>query len=248
MYRLTGTLLLTLLLFNTTLAQIDKEKLKEPLEELPGGVLLVEDFEGEEVGELPSRWYNRDMKQNANDPKESKKYHYTIEEENGNKFLHYEHTDARHLNFPLLERKNVNIHETPILSWKWRVNKIPEGGNEDKEPNDVAASIYVAYNMGRVALFKKVPKSIRYTWSSTLPEGKEMSKFFGNQKIIVVESGEDEMGKWIRFERNIKEDYERLFGDEAPKTPMAILLLSDADQTKSKAIADYDDIMLKPAD
>ncbi|MDZ7806571.1 MAG: DUF3047 domain-containing protein [Gracilimonas sp.] len=248
MYRLAGTILLALLFFNSTFAQIDKEKLKEPLKELSNGVLMVEDFEGEKVGELPSRWYNRDVKQNANDPKEAKKYHYTIEQENGNKFLHYEHTDARHLNFPLLERKNVNIHETPILSWKWRVNKLPEGGNEDKEPNDVAASIYVAYNMGRVALFKKVPKSIRYTWSSTLPKGKEMSKFFGNQKIVVVESGEDEMGKWIRFERNIKEDYERMFGDEAPKIPMAILLLSDADQTNSTAIADYDDIMLKPAE
>ncbi|HET8865674.1 MAG TPA: DUF3047 domain-containing protein, partial [Gracilimonas sp.] len=71
--------------------------------------------------------------------------------------------------------------------------------------------------------------------------------FFGNQKIVVVESGEDEMGKWIRFERNIVEDYERLFGDKAPKRPMAILILSDADNTKSTAIADYDDIMLKPA-
>lgn len=237
-----------ILSFSTVLySQVSKDEVNKPLKKLPDGSWLIENFEEDTVGQLPSRWYNRDVIRKANAPKEARLFHYTIEEENGNKYLHYEHTDARHLNFPLLEREGVNIHETPILSWKWRVNKIPEGGNEDTDPNDVAASIYVAYNMGRVALFKKVPKSIRYTWSSSLPEGTELSKFFGNQKIVVVESGEDEMGKWIRFERNIVEDYERMFGDKAPKRPMAILILSDADNTKSTAIADYDDIMLKPA-
>lgn len=235
------------LFFSTVLySQVSKEEVNDPLKKIPGGGWIIEDFEQDSVGQLPSRWYNRDVIRKANDPEEAKLFNYTIEEENGNKYLHYEHTKARHLNFPLLEREGVNIHETPILSWKWRVNKIPKGGNEDTNSNDVAASIYVAYNMGRVALFKKVPKSIRYTWSSTLPEGTELSKFFGNQKIVVVESGEDEMGKWIRFERNIVEDYERMFGDRAPKRPMAILILSDADDTKSTAIADYDDIKLKP--
>lgn len=233
--------------FTTAYTQIKEDEVSEPFEKMPDGSWLVEDFEKDTVGQLPLRWYNRDVKRKANHPEEAKLFDYTIEEENGNKYLHYEDTNARHLNIPLLKREGLNIHETPILSWKWRVDKIPEGGNEDKGPNDVAASIYVAFDMGRVALFKKVPKSIRYTWSSTLSKGTELSKFFGNQKIIVVESGEDEMGKWIRFEHNIVEDYKRMFGDKPPKKPLAILILSDADKTKSMAVAGYDDIMLKPA-
>jgi hypothetical protein len=92
---------------------------------------------------------------------------------------------------------------------------------------------------------KKVPKSIRYTWSSTLEEGTELSKFYGNQKIVVVESGSDQKGNWRTFERNIVEDYRRLFGDSPPENPIAILILSDGNSTNSHAKADYDDIMLK---
>ena len=164
----------------------------------------------------------------------------------GNKYLRYAGTKARHVNFPLKNRPQVNIYKTPILSWRWRVEKLPKGGNEkDDDYNDTAASIYVVFDMGHI-LFKRVPKSIRYTWSSTLKKGTEVSKFFGNQKIIVVESGPSQEGKWITFQRNIVKDYKRLFGEDPPKTPLAILILSDGDNTKSRAIADYDDIMLKP--
>lgn len=233
------------LLFPILLTAQNESELKEPLERTENGDIIIEDFENDAVGTLPSRWYNRDVKRKANHPEESKLFHYRIEEEWGNKFLHYEHTDARHLNLPLAKREDLNIYENPILSWKWRIRSIPEGGNEDsKDRNDVAASIYVVFDMGRVALVKKVPKSIRYTWSSSLPEGTELSKFFGNQKIVVVQSGEENIGKWITEKRNIVEDYKRLFGDNPPKTPLAILILSDADDTKSLTIADYDDLML----
>jgi hypothetical protein len=53
------------------------------------------------------------------------------------------------------------------------------------------------------------------------------------------------MGKWVTFERNIVKDYKRLFGDMPPKKPLAILILSDGDSTGDRAIAGYDNIMLK---
>jgi hypothetical protein len=210
---------------------------------------LVEDFEDDSIGALPKKWYNQkgEAKPHTYTGSDRDLYDYSIREESGNKFLRYEGNNAKHLNYPLLN-KEVNIYETPILSWKWRVFELPEGANEDvKEKDDAAAGIYVAFDMGRVALFKKVPKSIKYSWSSTLEKGTELSKFYGNQKLVVVESGEDETGKWIRFERNLLEDYKRLFGDDPPETPLAILILSDANSTGSSAKADYDDIKLLSA-
>tara|TARA_R100000750_G_C2333617_1_gene91199 strand:+ start:67 stop:366 length:300 start_codon:yes stop_codon:yes gene_type:complete len=94
-------------------------------------------------------------------------------------------------------------------------------------------------------LFKKVPKTIRYTWSSTLPVGTELSKFYGNQKIIVIGTGNNNQGEWQTFERNIVEDYKRLFGDDPPNKPLALLILSDGNNTKSMVKADYDDFKLK---
>ncbi|MFH5831081.1 DUF3047 domain-containing protein [Halalkalibaculum sp. DA3122] len=241
-------LFLLILTFGSAKGQ-DIDKKLPPLETTSEGALLIDKFEDDPVGGLPSEWYNRDGKRKAVHPEESKLFHYSIREEAGNKFLHYAHTDARHLNFPLLNRPNVDIYEHPVLSWKWRVKKLPEGGNENSsDHNDVAASIYVVFDIGRIALVKKVPKTIRYTWSTTVPEGEELSKLFGNQKIVVVESGPEKMGEWVTFERNIVEDYRRLFGDDPPATPIAILILSDGDSTNSKSIADYDDIILKKAE
>lgn len=221
---------------------------------LSNGTVILETFEDETVGTLPSMWYDRDgnKKLPNHDPEEQSGYKYKIEQESGNKYLHYAGSRARHINLPLINQDkqniyDINIYETPILSWRVRAENLPENANEeDKDRNDSVASIYVVFDMGHV-LFKKVPKSIRYTWSSTLKEGTELSKFFGNQKIIVVESGKQKVGQWVTFKRNIVEDYRRLFEDNPPRNPLAILILSDGDSTGSYVEADYDDIKLMPA-
>lgn len=217
---------------------------------LNDGSLLLEDFEDQELGRLPRGWYDRDgnkpLLQHA--PSEQEGYRYTVMEENGNRFLRYEGTRARHINFPLLNKDMVNIHETPVLSWRVRAHKLPENANEDdNDRNDSVASVYVVFDFGHV-FFRKVPKSIRYTWSTTRETGSQFSKLFGNQKIIVVESGRSRTGRWITFERNIYEDYRKLFGETPPRQPLAILVLSDGDSTGSHVKADYDDFVLKPAD
>lgn len=222
-------------------------------QKLDNGNILLESFEDETVGELPGSWYDRDGNKSLPEHRSEERatYKYVIAENDGNNFLRYEGTRAKHINFPLINEDKdniygINIFETPILSWKVRAHALPENANEDdNDRNDSVASIYVAFDMGRIALFKKVPKTIRYTWSTTLDEGTELSKFFGNQKIVVIESGHERAGKWVTFERNIVKDYQRLFGDNPPKTPMAIIILSDGDSTGSYVKADYDDIMLK---
>lgn len=215
--------------------------------------ILLEDFQEDEVGKFPIGWYDRDGNKQLleHDYETIKDYNYRIAEEEGNKYLHYQGISAKHINFPLINREeeniyDINIYDTPILSWKVRAHKLPENANEDSgERNDAVASVYVVFDFGRVALFKKVPKTIRYSWSTTLEEGTELSKLFGNQKIVVVESGHDKTGKWVTFKRNIVEDYRRLFGDNPPKTPLAILILSDGDSTGNYVEADYDDFYLK---
>ena len=224
------------------------------VKKLENGAILLENFEDNRIGDLPGDWYDRD----GNKPlykhtiEEQKTYKYKIQKEGESKYLRYEGTRAKHISFPLIneDKENIydiNLYETPILSWKVRAHKLPEEANEkSSDRNDSVASIYVVFDMGRVALVKKVPKSIRYTWSTTLPEGETGSKLFGNQQIIVVNSGEQDAGEWVTFERNLVKDYRQMFGDDPPKHPIAILILSDGDSTNSYVKADYDDIMLKP--
>jgi len=226
----------------------------QQLKKTADGKILIDNFQEDTPGHLPAGWYDRDgNKQVINlSAQECAKYHYSIEGENGNKFLHYEGMNAMHLNFPLINKQgkniyNIDVHITPVLSWKWRVFQLPNGGDvNNSSRDDAAASIYVVWGMGRV-LSQKVPKSVRYVWGATEPAGATFSKFFGNQKIVVLKSGPTDEGQWVTMDRNIAEDYKHLFGRKPPHAPLAILILSDGNNTHSLVKADYDDIMLEPA-
>jgi len=232
------TFLFSLMTVNIASAQFERKQ---------DGAIIIDDFQNDEVGHLPKGWYNRNGKRQPINYEEGPKkaaYKYTIKKNGPNKFLRYAGQSARHMNFPLANKDGVNIDKTPILSWKWRVFQVPKGANEDNSDlNDTAASIYVVFDVN----WLKIPEVIRYTWSTTLPVGTELSKNMGKQKIIVVASGTEKAGRWLTFERNIVEDYKRLFGSEPPEKPLAILILSDADSTGDNSVADYDDIILKPA-
>ncbi len=211
----------------------------------PDGTIILADFNDEPVGEMPTRWFNRDgdAQPHTYTGRDREGYHYRVQEEDCRKFLRYAGMDAKHLNLPILKTEEINIRETPVLSWDWRVFAIPVGGNEDsRRRNDVAASIYVVWGFN----FLRQPRVVRYTWSSELDVGFETTKNMGNMKIKVVASGVENLGEWVTFQRNIVEDYERLFGRSAPERPYAILILSDADDTESFAKADYDNIKLLP--
>lgn len=214
-----------------------------PVRVLDNGNIVLDDFTNDVVGSMPSKWYVRDgnVRLRDLDAEKKTKYRYRVVEENGQKYLRYSGMDAMHIGLPIHETNEIDLATHPILSWEWRVHAVPTGANEDIEKlNDTAASIYVVYEISGIF---RIPKVIRYTWSSTLPKGTELAK--GRQRIVVKESGTARKGEWIRFERDIAQDYRNMFGEEPPKRPLAILILSDANNTGSFAFADYGPIYLK---
>ena len=215
-----------------------------------GNVVVIDSFETDRIGDFPDRWFNRDGDTKPKDiePEHRRRYHYKVKQENGNRYLSYEGHYAKHLNFRIGDDKSISLEKTPILSWKWRAHELPRGATEaDDSRNDAALSVYVVFGFRKI-LFQKVPKVIRYTWSSSLPEGTVVNKNFKQQKILVLESGTDKLGQWQTVERNLADDYRRFFGGEPPERPVAILVLSDANNTKSFAKGDYDDFLLKADD
>lgn len=130
--------------------------------------------------------------------------------------------------------------EYPFLSWKWRVHKLPEGGTElKKDKNDSGAGIYVIFKG-----YLKLNPIIKYVWSSSLPVGTlTTSPYNKNAKIVVLESGPEKTGQWVMEHVNVYEDYKRLFGGNPPDIE-AFGILTDSDNTKSSALADYDDIFI----
>jgi hypothetical protein len=56
---------------------------------------------------------------------------------------------------------------------------------------------------------------------------------------IVLRSGEDRLGEWLRERRNVVEDFRRAFGRDPPPVAEAIALFTDNDQTGEPVEAYY---------
>jgi hypothetical protein len=133
-----------------------------------------------------------------------------------------------------------NLNRHPHLRWRWRALELPKGASE-KDDNDAGAAIYITFGkdwLGR-------PKSIKYTYSSSLPVGTVVE--YGPLRVIVVDSrNEPYFGEWKTIQRDVGSDYRQVFGGSPPNRPISITLWSDSDTTGGTARVDFDDIMLLP--
>lgn len=142
----------------------------------------------------------------------------------------------------LYYKVNLSIRKEPVISWKWRVEKFPMKKLGEsislKKEEDFAARIYVIFP----AAFFTNTKAIEYIWSETLPEGTSgNSAYTKNIKVLVLKSGKLD-GQWKYEERNIYEDYKKLFGEEPRLDVGAIAFMTDSDSTRTEAIGQYDEI------
>jgi hypothetical protein len=86
-----------------------------------------------------------------------------------------------------------------------------------------------------------------YIWANDLPrETLLRNAHTGRVRMIVVGSGTQRLGEWVTVRRNLLEDYRRAFGEE-PWDVVAIGVMTDSDNTRSRARAYYGDIVLHAA-
>ena len=62
--------------------------------------------------------------------------------------------------------------------------------------------------------------------------------------MVAVESGNENVGKWITEHRNVYKDFKALFGEEPPAAG-GIAIMTDTDNTGESATAYYDDIRIE---
>jgi len=128
-----------------------------------------------------------------------------------------------------------------MISWKWRVDKFPGRSLpetiEGKKEEDFASRVYVIFP----AAFFTNSKCVEYIWAESLPVGTYgQSGYSKNIKVLVLESGKSDV--WRSEERDIVEDYVKLYGEEPRLDVGAISFMTDADSTGTCADAVYDEI------
>lgn len=162
----------------------------------------------------------------------------------------------------LYRRVRVDPHRQPMLEWSWRIgNAIPGADLRVGSREDSAARLVVSFHGDRQKidledrLKLRLAKAIAgeplpyamliYVWSNQIPvETALPSPQIDRIRMVVVERGDERVGQWLNYRRNILEDYRRAFGDE-PGDIVAVGVLTDSDNTQQVARSYYGDITLR---
>jgi len=147
------------------------------------------------------------------------------------------------------------------LQWEWKaLSAIPEADNAERYHDDAPLRILVAFdgNKSKLSLKEKMNfemaslisgqempyATLMYIWSGKSPVDTIINNAHTSRvKMIVVDSGWDNLGAWHKHQRDLATDYMRAYG-EAPGEVIGIALLTDTDNTKSETRAIYGDIEL----
>lgn len=218
----------------------------------PGSVFWLENFHGCELatGRIPKHWRVLVV------PSGPIPTHWSMERDGENCSLQ---ATANASVMALYRFVHGDTAKYPILTWRWRVwNTLPTADIRRFLANDAPARILVAFDapaswgeQGKSRVRAAVDsgifppaRGIVYTWANREPRG-AIVDWPSNEdaKQIVVESGNLNLGRWRTERVNVRNDYERLFGEPAPEV-LYVGLLTDTEQTFGQAVAYYDDIAL----
>ena len=159
------------------------------------------------------------------------------------------------------------IHIDParhtVIEWRWRVLE-PLAHTDPRIPSrdDSPARLVISFHgdasrldigeRSTLRLYKALTGEmlpyamLMYVWASDAPVGTIAPSVYTEKiQMIVVENGGD-AGQWREFRRNVLEDYRHAFGEE-PSDIVAVGVMTDADDTRGKARAQYGDISFRPA-
>ncbi len=154
----------------------------------------------------------------------------------------------------LVLKKQIDLKKTPYLNWSWATEyKLPALDEHNKSGDDYVARVYVVIDGGWL-VWNTI--SLSYVWSSNQDKGQVWDNAFAgsNVKMLSVRGMQDESGQWYDEKRNVYQDLIDYFGDkgsdkknlDAYRCIDVIAIMTDTDNSGSKAESYYGDIIFSP--
>jgi len=123
-----------------------------------------------------------------------------------------------------------------VLTWSWRPRVFPRGADErEAGSNDSVLAVYMIVPHSRIT----GPKAVKYIWSERVPEGTRLSSNMNLTQVRVLRSGAAAGTEWTDEGVNVLDDFMKYFGTTTPPKPAGIAVLTDSDDTRSRAEGDY---------
>jgi len=151
--------------------------------------------------------------------------------------------DSRGSASGLVRPMDLDLSLTPVIRWSWKVaGTLPLGDERRREGDDYGARIYLIFS-------HPLPwktRAIAYIWANRLAMGESLpNAYAASLRMVAVESGNTRAGQWLTEERNVVEDYRRLFGSSPPRL-QGVGIMTDSDDTQGEARAWYGTISFFP--
>ena len=156
----------------------------------------------------------------------------------------------------LRQRLRIEPHELGRLQFSWKIPALIEAadlGRRDAEDAPVRVVLVfegdttrfsmqdsLLSELSRTLSGEPLPyATLMYVWCNTRAPGTVIPNS-RTQRIrkLVVESGSARLNQWLDYERDIRADFEQVFG-EPPGALVGIAIMTDTDNTRSSAQAWY---------
>lgn len=147
----------------------------------------------------------------------------------------------------LYHEVEVDLEASPVIEWSWRVDTLPRGdaGERTKAGDDFAARLYVVREgtFGRLSA-----RALNYVHARSETAGARWTNpYSGRARMVAVSSGTGATGDWVTHRRDLRADWRAAFGEDIDRID-AVAIMTDADNTDSRARALYGTIRFLPAE
>jgi len=160
-------------------------------------------------------------------------------------------------------RQNLRVEASELgkLGFSWKVPKMISGADmTQRDSDDSPVRVLLAFEGDRSKFSAKnamlselalaltgepMPyATLMYVWGThSAPESVVINPRTDRIRKLVLESGPERLGRWLDYERDIRADYEKAFG-EAPGALVGVAIMTDTDNTRQKATAWYGPVSL----
>ena len=142
----------------------------------------------------------------------------------------------------MMWRESIDLAATPILAWRWKIDRVFDGLNErQKTGDDFPVRVY-AVRSGGVIPWRT--RTVTYVWSNGEQPGEDWpDPYTDAAHVVAVRSGAAGVGEWQEQRRDLRADFKKFFGLEL-KTLDGVALMSDCDDHHDKVRAWYGDLRL----
>ena len=201
---------------------------------------------------FPSPWRSVTL------PKAKRPTQYTLVADEGRVVLRAE---ANASMSSLVHPLKVDSKNFPFINWRWKIsNLLSKAEISTKAGDDFPARVYVLfdYDVSKLSLPQRIKiflarkfygtevpaAALCYVWDGKALLGTSAwSPYTDRVRVIVVESGAANVGRWREVERDLVADFRDAFGEEPPAIS-GVAVASDTDNTGESVTAMFGDVRL----